>query len=134
MRGDCRGNSFMSLMARRAASVAGGSDILETLLRSRPQDREFLHDYVRRAKTYHNECGCAMSGIFLVGASLFLVLDFLWLRGPIHGGGPLFQLFAGVVFIFGSAVTGKLIGVGIARIRLALLYRDLRIRFEREGC
>ena len=132
MREDCRDNSFMSLMARRAASVAGGSDILETLLRSRPQDREFLHDYVRRAKTYHNECGCAMSGIFLVGASLFLVLDFLWLRGPIHGD-LLFQLFAGAAFIFGSAAIGKLIGMGIARIRLALLYRDLRIRFEPEG-
>lgn len=119
-------------MAKHPPFVGGESDILETLLRSRPQDLDIFHSYVRRAKSYRNECGCAMSGIFLLAASLLLVFDFLWLRGPTNGG-LIFQLFAGAAIIFGSAVIGKLIGMGIARLRLALLYRELRIRFEPEG-
>jgi hypothetical protein len=118
-------------MAKRMAFL-GDEEILENLLRLRPQDRDTLHRYVQRAKVYRNECGCAMSGVFLVAASAFLAFDFLWFRGPVHDG-LILQLFAGAAFVFGSAVVGKLTGKGIARLRLALLYRDLRIRFPLEG-
>jgi len=59
-------------------------------------------------------------------------MAFLGDEGPIHDG-LILQLFAGAAFVFGSAVVGKLTGMGIARLRLALLYRDLRIRFPLEG-
>lgn len=36
----------------------------------------------------------------------------------------------GLVFIFTSTIAGKLLGIGIARLRLALLYKQLIARYH----
>jgi hypothetical protein len=36
-------------------------------------------------------------------------------------------------FVFGAAAVGKLTGISIARIRLARLYRHLRVKYNLEG-
>ena len=118
-------------MARSDTLSAGERDVLEYLLRSRPEQRDRLQPYVRRAKAYSNECGCAMSGAFLVVAMALVMI-----RGFSHHGvfqaGILSQLVACWMLVFAAGLAGKLTGIAIARVRLALLYRDLRNQFARE--
>lgn len=96
---------------------------LERLLQSLPADRENLRPYVDRAKVYRNECGCSMGGAFMVISLGLLITRFL-LDG-IGKGNVLIGLFWGTLFVFSASLIGKLIGIGVARIRLALLYRHL---------
>ncbi|HYN82277.1 MAG TPA: hypothetical protein VES88_12300 [Gemmatimonadaceae bacterium] len=96
---------------------------LERLLKSFPAERENLRPYVDRAKAYHNECGCSTGGAFMV-VSLGLVITRFVIDG-IRKGEVLVDLFWGTLFVFSASLIGKLIGIGVARIRLALLYRHL---------
>ena len=45
----------------------------------------------------------------------------------------LLLFWGGAALVFGAGILGKIIGIAIARIRLGLLYRELRIRFSAEG-
>jgi hypothetical protein len=119
-------------MAGSNSLLAGEQDILERLLRSRPEARNRLLPYVRRAKTFHNECGCAMSGAFLVAALSLAFIHRLYWRNPFQAG-VLAQLAVYVAFVLAAGFVGKLVGISVARIRLALLYRDLRNRFPIDG-
>lgn len=100
-------------------------DILERLLTAFPERREALLPYVERAKRYRNDCGCAMSGAFLI-AAILAVAAWTLRHGGVGRPGPLAGLALAVAFVFGAGVAGKLLGVGVARLRLALLYRALR--------
>jgi hypothetical protein len=106
--------------------------VLEQLWRALPDEREKLRPYVEKAKSYRNECGCAMGGIFLIGALALLILDGLSFHG-ISGGGWLARALCGSAFVFGASILGKAIGIGVARMRLALVYRKVRIRYHIEG-
>jgi len=119
-------------MARNRAFEADDRDILQRLLQERPDDRDRFQLYVRRAKAYRNECGCAMSGAFLIAAALLVVAGSLWRPGAFTGG-FFFPLLADAGLVFGAAIAGKLAGIAIARLRLALLYREVRIQFAIEG-
>jgi hypothetical protein len=73
-----------------------------------------------RARRHYHACGCALSGAFLVLATLAflasLVLSnrFSWSLVPL-----------GAVGVFGAGLVGKAIGIGWARARLVLLHRSL---------
>ncbi len=119
-------------MAGDDTYLASGQDILDRLLHSRPEERDRLQPYVRRAKAYHNECGCAMSGAFLVTALLLVLIHGVWRHGSFQGG-ILTQLVLYAAFVLGAGFVGKMIGVSVARIRLALLCRDLQNQFALDG-
>lgn len=76
--------------------------------------------YLEKIKKYSNECGCFLSAIFLIAAIIafsfyiFLVLD--WSQLSI-----LKLSLSGLAFMLLSAFAGKVIGVGLARIKLKLL-------------
>lgn len=80
--------------------------------------------YIQKIKKYREECGCALGSFFLLAASIiffgyvFFVLD--WSQQAIFD----LSLF-GFAFILFSAFAGKVIGIGLARIRLILLYKTL---------
>jgi hypothetical protein len=120
------------LVARKATSAAGGGEILDGLLAARPDQRDALRSYVQRAKALRNECGCAMSGAFLTAAIVVFITQFVFFRN-VHRMPLLGEVPAGVAFVFVAGLIGKALGVGVARLRLALLYRGLRIRYRGEG-
>ena len=103
--------------------------VLDQLLRSRPDERERFLPYVQRAKALHGECGCSLGGAFALTALLALVVDRLRF-GVVLQGGLIRSLLLGAALVFAAGLTGKLIGVGVARLRLALLYRHLRAQYE----
>ncbi len=114
------------------SSIYKARHTLERLLHSFPEERESLRPYVDRAKAYSNECGCSMGGAFMVGSLGLLILYGLLFNG-FGRGNLLTDALWGTAFVFGAGIVGKLTGIGIARIRLAMLYRHLRIRYHMEG-
>lgn len=108
------------------------TNILERLLRSFPEERESLRPYVDRATSYGNECGCSMGGAFLV-VSLALVILYVFLFNKLDKANLIADVVLGTAFVFIAGIVGKLAGIFIARIRLAMLYRHLRIRYRVEG-
>ncbi len=105
---------------------------LEGLLHSFPEERESLRPYVDRAKAYSNECGCSMGGAFLLG-SLGLLILYCFLFNGFGRGNLLTDALWGTAFVFSAGIVGKLTGIGIARIRLALLYRHLVVKYQMKG-
>lgn len=109
--------------------MSRNESVLDQLLRSRPHDRERLLPYVAHAKALHGECGCGLGGAFATAALLAVAVDRLLFRIVVHGG-VIPTLLRAAAIVLAAGLAGKLIGIGIARLRLALLYRHLRIRFE----
>jgi hypothetical protein len=109
---------------------AGADRTLEWLWRSLPEERESLHSYIDRAKAFRNDCGCAMGGVFAVCS-----LGALGLYGFFfHRSGHLTTyVVVGAAIVLGASVVGKLSGIAIARMRLVLLYRELRMKYPVEG-
>jgi hypothetical protein len=105
---------------------------LERLWQALPNERDALRPYVEKAKGYRNECGCMMGGAFFIGAFTLLICDFLFFH-QIVGGNWLAAVLRTAAFVLGASMLGKAIGIGIARIRLALTYRELRLRYPLEA-
>ena len=72
-----------------------------------------------------------MGGAFAIGSMALLILRGVFFS---HTGGHWFvAVLQGTAFVFGACILGKGTGIGIARIRLGLLYRELRLRYHSEG-
>jgi len=107
-------------------------NILDELWRTRPSERGNLSPYAARAKAYRNECGCAMGAAFFGASLLFLIVRGAALHFEANGH-RLSALFYATLLMLGAAMLGKTVGIGIARIRLLLLHRELRIRYCLSG-
>jgi hypothetical protein len=107
-------------------------DLLGRLWRDLPGMRNELRPYFEKAKSYRNECGCAMGGGFLIAAIAVVLLHRIAFH-PSRGGHLLMSILQEIAFVFVACILGKAIGIGIARIRLSLLYRKIRIRYQTEG-
>lgn len=112
-----------------ASPLQNTENIFDYLLQSHPEERENLRPYLDRAKAYRNDCGCSMGGAFLLGALVLLGFHGFLFQG-FERVGWLPEVLWGIAFIFCAGVVGKLIGIGIARIRLALLHRQLRLTYS----
>jgi hypothetical protein len=116
-------------MIRSAMSSESSESVLEQIWKTSPDEREKLRPYVERAKSYRNECGCEMGGVFFTGAVVIVILDLFLIHG-ISGGGWLTGALRGSAFVFCASLLGKAIGIGVARLRLALMYKELRHQYR----
>jgi hypothetical protein len=105
---------------------------LDQLWRTHPSDREQLRPYVEKARAYRNECGCSMGAAFFSASILILIIRSAVFHFAVNG-----RWFMAIVqaigMMLGAAILGKLLGIGVARIRLVLLYRDLQNRYRVQG-
>jgi hypothetical protein len=108
------------------------SEILRHLWEAFPGEHDTLRGYVARAKAYRSECGCATGGAFTVAAIVGLLFYAFAYRG-FRIEHWLADTVLALIGVVGAAVTGKLAGVGFARLRLALLGRELRRRYDVRG-
>jgi hypothetical protein len=81
-----------------------------------------------RARTYDEDCGCAMGATFLILA-LILVPSYL----ATSGSSGWQTAVAGVAVLVTAPIAGKLTGLMLARTRLALLRRSLASRVGRSA-
>lgn len=119
-------------MIHTAIWSGGRVDILTGLWNALPDEREKLLPYIEKAKSYRNECGCTMGGAFAVGSIVLLILRGIFFSHSAHGHW-IVALTQGTALVFGACILGKGTGIGIARIRLSLLNRELRLRYYSEG-
>ena len=86
-----------------------------------PRDRE---RYLERIDRYRRECGCASGAMFIVAA---LVICLVIATNRDWGEANLLvSALLGVAFVTASGAIGKLFGIALARIKLALLYGSMR--------
>ena len=104
--------------------------VLDVLLRSLPREREHLRPYIDRAKALSSECGCSMGGAFMV-AALALVVGYEVVSAGSAQAGVISRVLRDGAVVVGASIAGKLTGLALARVRLAWLYRELRIRYAR---
>ena len=94
------------------------------MLNAIPDDEINRVRCAEKIKKYSTECGCSMGAAFLFAAGGISVY---WLF--IHIGWKNIGLFQfawqGALFIFFSALVGKGLGIGIARVKLLILYYSL---------
>jgi len=95
-------------------------------------DQQTKAVYRKRAEKYFNDCGCSLGAFFLVAALAFLVFHWLYF------GEPFLSSFTSTLLVFPAAILGKLLGIGIGRIRLFVLFKKLsrrrgEISFTRSG-
>ena len=104
----------------------------EGLVAAFPEREAELRPLLDRAARYRRDCGCPVGAAFLV-ASLAVAVAFV-ARAPAGGIGALLtQVVVALLFVFVAGVVGKLLGIAVARIRLALLCRSLAKRFAVGG-
>ena len=108
------------------------SETLSHLWAAFPAERESLRAYVDRAKSYRNECGCATGGMFVVAAIALLIFYGFVYRG-FSVEHWLLDSVSAVACLFAAAIVGKMFGIGLARVRLMLLGRELRNRYQARG-
>jgi hypothetical protein len=101
---------------------------LEELLRTRPDQRDRLLPFVDRAKRYNGECGCRMAAIFML-ASIGLALVYVIAVRPHSDSHTRGTIVGALAFCFLASIVGKLTGIILARVRLLLLYRRVRVAF-----
>jgi hypothetical protein len=100
---------------------------LDQLVRALPGERERLRPYLDRARAFSSECGCSLGGAFLTAALAGIVIYAV--TGGFAGAAPLRAVLLTIAFLFAAGITGKLIGIAVARVRLALLCRELAARY-----
>lgn len=105
------------------------SDTLSHLWATFPAERETLRAYVDRAKAYRNDCGCTLGGIFVVVTLAILILYGFGYR-RLSVGHLLLDAVWATACLCSAALLGKMMGIGLARIRLMLLGRELRSRYH----
>jgi hypothetical protein len=82
-------------------------------------DEETKAGYKQKAKKYFNECGCSLSAFFFIAALAFSICYWLFFSKSF------LPSWASILFIFSAAILGKLIGIGIGRIKLFVLVKKL---------
>lgn len=97
---------------------------IEKILQSIPNDDETKIRYVKKIKKYSNECGCSWGANFLM-ASLAGTIGYLLFYYDWRQGNHAKLILIATLSVFISSGVGKLIGIGIAKIKLQLLYKSL---------
>lgn len=84
--------------------------------------------FVRTIRTYKNECGCKLGGIFALFAMIACIPYSLLSFTAISVFAGLTTLLWSALVIVAAGLVGKGIGIGVARVKLMALYRNtLRI-------
>lgn len=101
---------------------------IEQVLQALPADGEERRIRLARARAYAAECGCSLAGVFLLLSAALVAL-----YGIISGSLSRADALVGTLVVFGASIVGKLLGIGVARLRLALLARYIIARYRSEG-
>lgn len=100
----------------------------QDLLAAFPEREAELRPLIDRAARYGRDCGCPMGAAFLI-VSLALAVAYVASAPAAGFGSMLARVVVAVLFVFVASVVGKLLGIAVARFRLARLTRELTQRF-----
>lgn len=108
---------------------------IENLISSLPDDNTEKPLYRDSFKKYVHECGCSLGAKFLaISIAIFIVyVVYLIFFSDLETANILALGPLGIFFVFISGIVGKLIGIGIAKLKLALFYRNLIDKYHIRG-
>jgi hypothetical protein len=99
---------------------------IERLLKAIRDDDRAKPAFDRAYRRYRNDCGCALGAKSLILSIIAYVAYLATPLSPSEFPTHLVRtIVLGVLFVLFSTVTGKLVGIKIARWRLRLLHRSL---------
>ena len=84
-----------------------------------PVDEQVKENYRERASRYFNECGCSSGSFYLILSLIFSIIY------TVYFDQRFFLSVKGILIILGITVFGKLVGKGIARMKLFVLFNSL---------
>lgn len=93
---------------------------INLLLNTIPDTQVDRGYYTEKVRKYSNACGCDTGAAFLFASLIFYAFR-EWDKESL-----LKFIVNGFVFIFLFAFLGKIVGLGIARIKLVMLYYSLK--------
>jgi hypothetical protein len=94
-----------------------------------PDDRDQLVAAADRAARLSHDCGCTQGAIAMTIAIALAAAYYAWPGQRASGAMRISALWA-LPFVITAAGLGKLIGIGVARLRLALIYRRLYAKYD----
>jgi len=103
---------------------------ITSVLNAIPVDEIDRSRYAEKIKKYSTECGCSMGAVFLFASAGGFIYWFLVHEGWKSGHVMISYAWQGALFVFFSALLGKLAGIGIARIKLVRLYYSLKHKYH----
>ena len=105
---------------------------LPRVLNTYPTHASHILQELEKIKQLSSECGCSMGAKFMLGSTAIVGIYFVFF-GEIVFPKILIDVFIGFIMIFISSAAGKILGIGLAKLRLAQLYRSLQSRYPIQG-
>lgn len=105
---------------------------LRRALKAYPEHTSHILHEMERIKQLRAECGCSMGARFMLGSIAVVGVYFVFF-GEFVFPRILADVLIGFVIIFASSAAGKTLGIGLAKLRLAQLYRSLQARYPMRG-
>ena len=93
-----------------------------------PEHGSHILEDVEKIKELSAECGCSMGAKFML-LSIGVVGIYFGFLGEIVFPRILAEILISFIIIFVSSAVGKILGIGLANIRLAQRYRSLKSRY-----
>jgi hypothetical protein len=88
-------------------------------------DESSKNRIVSKIKFYKHECGCKLGGIFAVSAVIICILYSVIFLNPTAVFAIVKLITWSAMIIIAAGLFGKVIGIGVARIKLMILYREV---------
>lgn len=105
---------------------------LPRVLKAYPEQTSHILHELERIKQLSAECGCAMGAKFMLGSAGVVGIYFVFFSEIVFPK-ILIDVFIGFIIIFVSSAAGKILGIGLAKLRLAQVYKSLRARYPIQG-
>jgi hypothetical protein len=105
---------------------------LPRALNAYPDHTTHILQETERIKQLRDECGCLMGAKFMLASFGIVGIYFVFFSEFIFPN-VLVDILFGLLIIFISSAVGKIIGIGLAKLRLAQLYKSLQARYPLRG-
>jgi hypothetical protein len=105
---------------------------LPRALNAYPDHTTHILQETERIQQLREECGCSMGAKFMISSFAFLGIFFLFFA-ELTFPNVLIDIVFGLLFVFIASAVGKIIGIGLAKLRLAGLYRSLKASYPLGG-
>src|SRR4030095_7346696 len=112
--------SFVTTQRRSPRSVKrNGLDKTYFAISNLDVEEDIKAGYRERAEKYFKECGCSMGALFVIAALAFSIFHWLFFSTTF------LPSLTSILLVFSAAIFGKLLGIGIGRIKLFVLFKKL---------
>jgi len=97
-----------------------------------PEHSSHILQDMERIKQLSTECGCSMGAKFMLVSTGIVGIYIVFFNKFVFPK-ILMDILIGFTIIFVSSMIGKMLGIGLAKLRLTQLYRSLQSKYPIQG-